>query len=367
MTGAPVLAANHSALKGVLRPPDRSLRDRRIEALFHRQHFVASRAQILEAGGTPDLIKSRVAAGRWEALYRGVYRPAGAALTDLGGLLGAVLAVGRGALLSHEAAAWLWGLLDGPCPRPSVTAFGGRGAHPPGVHVVHAKLAATPSLRQGIPVTNPLRSVVDLGVGGQADLVAIAIDRGVAARLFTPEALAAELDRLAPTRKPGLGVVRDVLAEISAVSVRSPSVLQNAFARVLARAGLPPPVAEFPVLSGRYRLDYAYPDALLAFELDGREHHGDWRSIEEDHLRRRVLARLGWTVMVFSAADVWQRAELMTAEVREALVSRGVPCPPVPDGCAPSAGTGGGGRRRPPRTRPPARGSREEERAPPCG
>jgi hypothetical protein len=323
--------------------------------LFRRQHDVASRAQILAGGGTPDLIKSRLHSGRWLGVHRQVYRPAAAPLTDHGRLLAAVLACGPGALASHRSAAWLWGLADEAYP--TVSTFDGRSPQPHGVTVHRVKLPAVPSIRHGIPVTNPLRTMLDLAVYGSEGELVIAIDRGMAARLFTPAALRAELDRWQGVRRPGLSALRALVDELRIVSTRSPSVLQNVFARVLARAGLPPPAPEVEVLNGRYRPDFAYPGVLLALELDGREHHQGWRETEADHRRRRHLAHLGWTVLVFTADDVWRRADDVVEEVRAELLSRGVRC----------AGTTGEGRQRPRRTRRPGPRTRAAERAPPCG
>jgi hypothetical protein len=331
--------------------------DLAIERFFRQHHDVASRPQLLALGATPSLIKGRVATGRWRRLHRGVFAPASAPLTDHGRLLAAVLACGTGALASHSAAAWLWGLVDDGPGWPVVSVFNGRSPRPHGVTVHGVKFRAQPSVRLGIPVVNPLRAMLDLAVGAPDDTLAVALDRGVAARLFTPAAVQAELDRWADARRPGLSRLRAVVDEVAGVSVRSPSVLQNVFARVVARAGLPPPMAEVPVLSGRYRLDFAYPDVLLAFEIDSREHHSDWAAVRRDHFRRRVLASLGWTVLVFTAFDVWRRADDVAAEVREALVSRGVRC----------EGTTAGGKRRPRRTPTPGPEIQAAERAPPCG
>jgi hypothetical protein len=328
-----------------------------LERFFRQHHDVASRPQLLALGTSKHLIDRQVTSGRWRRVHRAVFAPAAACLTDHGRLLAGVLACGDGALASHSSAAWLWGLLHDDLDEPDVSVFGGRGPQPRGVSVHRVKLPAQRSVRSGIPVVNPLRAMLDLAVMANDETLALAFDRGVASRLFTPAAMQAELDRWSHVRREGLGRLRAVVKEVSGVSVRSPSVLQNVFARVVARAGLPPPVAEVPVLSGRYRLDFAYPDVMLAFEIDSREHHAQWAAVGQDHLRRRVLARLGWTVLVYTAYDVWKRADDVAVEVREALVSRGVRC----------EGTAAAGRRRPRRTRTPGPGSQEAERAPPCG
>jgi hypothetical protein len=45
-------------------------------------------------------------------MYRNVYRICGAPVTELQLLVAAVFAAGAGAVASHRAAAWLWGLDD---------------------------------------------------------------------------------------------------------------------------------------------------------------------------------------------------------------------------------------------------------------
>jgi hypothetical protein len=321
--------------------------------LFAGQHHVAAQAQLLAVGLTPHMVNGRVRTGAFVRVHRGVLRPAWMPLSDHGRLLAAVLACRPGSLASHGAAAWLWGLDEQPSCAVSV--FGGRHPRPHGVAVHQVKLPAVPSLRHGIPVTNPLRTMLDLAVYGGGSELTRALDRGVAARLFTFDAVRAELDRWADVRRPGLPLLRAVLDDCGPVSMRSPSVLQNVFARLLRRAGLPPPVPEHEVMGGRYRLDFAYPDVLLACELDSAAFHSGWEETEADHRRRRVLARLGWTVLVYTADDVWREPESVVSEIHGELWARGVHCEERASvGNAP-----------PPRTRRPGRGTPGAGPAPP--
>jgi very-short-patch-repair endonuclease len=55
------------------------------------------------------------------------------------------------------------------------------------------------------------------------------------------------------------------------------------------------------LLTGRWiRLDAAYPDALVAVELDGAAFHGSREARERDLRRDTALAALGWVVLRFS-------------------------------------------------------------------
>jgi Protein of unknown function (DUF559) len=282
---------------------------------------VAARRHLRAAGLTARQIDARVATGHFVVVHRGVYRPASAPLTDHGRLLAGVLAAGDGALASHRGAGWLWGLTERPCPEISVP--NGRTCTAHGVTVHRVRSPGAPSLRHGVPCTNPLRTLLDLAaVLGDDHALAEAFDRGVAGGLFTPNAVHAELSRERKPGRPGGPALERMLDACGPVSLRSPSVLQNAFARLLRQAGLPDPVPEFNVLGGQYRIDYAYPDLLLAFELEGFEFHGGPMQAAADHARRRRLAALGWTILVFTPEDVRRRPQVVAAEVRREVMAR---------------------------------------------
>jgi len=223
-------------------------------------------------------------------------------------------------LASHRGAAWLWGLTE--TPAVEITVPHGSRCRAAGVTIHRTRSPGTPSLRDGVPATNPLRTLLDLAGVLDDDGLTLAFDRGVAAGLFTPNAVHAELTRERKPGRPGGPALERVLDLCGPVSLRSPSVLQNAFARLLRRAGLPDPVPELAVLGGRYRIDYGYPDLLLGFELEGLEFHGGPAQVSRDHARRRRLTALGWTILVFTPEDVLQRPDEVAAEVRREVVVR---------------------------------------------
>lgn len=293
------------------------------DRLFHHHHNVAGRAQLLAVGLTDRQIAHRLTSGQYRQVHAGVYRLATAPFTDYARLLAGVLAGGGAALASHRAAGWLWGLTDTPFVEISLPR--NRRCTARGVTVHRVRSPGVPSLRHGIPCTNPLRTLLDLAAVLDDDCaLAEAFDQGVAGGLFTPNAVHAELCRERKPGRPGGPALERMLDGCGPVSLRSPSVLQNTFARLLRRAGLPDPVPEFEVLGGQYRIDYAYPDLLLGFELEGFEFHGGPTQAAADHVRRRRLAALGWTILVFTPEDVRRRPDVVAAEVRrEVMVRRG--------------------------------------------
>jgi very-short-patch-repair endonuclease len=90
---------------------------------------------------------------------------------------------------------------------------------------------------------------------------------------------------------------------------------------LLSDAGLPEPVAEFPVEAGggRYRVDLAYPDALLAIELDDKETHLTDKAFEEDPIRENRLKLAGWLVLRYTWDGLVTDPNVIVGEVRAAL------------------------------------------------
>src|SRR5437764_15339773 len=78
-------------------------------ALSRDQHWVIARLQLLALGYSTEAIKHRVRRGRLHPILRGVYSVDRPAPTRDGWYMGAVLACGSGAALSHASAAALWG------------------------------------------------------------------------------------------------------------------------------------------------------------------------------------------------------------------------------------------------------------------
>ena len=88
---------------------------------------------------------------------------------------------------------------------------------------------------------------------------------------------------------------------------------------------VPPPVQQHPVRldGGRWvRLDAAYPDALVAVELDGAAFHGSRAARERDLRRDTALAALGWVVLRFSYARLIADPEGCRREIEAVVLGR---------------------------------------------
>ncbi|MGN6201412.1 MAG: type IV toxin-antitoxin system AbiEi family antitoxin domain-containing protein, partial [Solirubrobacterales bacterium] len=85
--------------------------DARVAQIASRQHGVVTAEQLREAGIDKSAVTRRVKAGRLHRIYRGVYAVGHRAPSWHARWMGAVLASGDGAVLSHHSAAALWKLL----------------------------------------------------------------------------------------------------------------------------------------------------------------------------------------------------------------------------------------------------------------
>ena len=121
---------------------------------------MVARPQLVQIGLGRGEIEWRLARGRLHRLHTGVYAVGHAVVTGEGRWMAAVLASGPEAVLSHRAAAALWGIrrvahpLEVSCPRLR---------RRPGIRSHWSRLPADEiTVEDGIPVTTPARTLFDL-------------------------------------------------------------------------------------------------------------------------------------------------------------------------------------------------------------
>ncbi len=242
------------------------------------QHGVVARRQLLRAGLTRDQVDHLVAVGSLILLYRGVYavghRPVGPRSREMAVVL---LAGPRGAL-AQQSSAGLWAMTR-PWRGP-VHALGTHSRSGPG-YVIHRTRHLPPedvTVHWGIPVTTPLRTLLDLSATLSLDALDAALAEALVRKLVTIEALQARatgklmtlLGTAAPTR----------------------SQLERRFRALLREYGLPEPVSN-GIVEG-YEVDLHWPAHRLVAELDGSAYPGHRRAFEADRERDLVLTAAGW-------------------------------------------------------------------------
>jgi predicted transcriptional regulator of viral defense system len=214
-------------------------RDRAIAALAGRQHGIVTRGQLRELGLSDQTIDRRLSADRLHALYRGIYSVGHRALTVEARWMAAVLACGRGAVLSHRTAAAAWQIL--PSARRAIDVTVPRGLHARrGIDLHRSHLPPDEvTVHRGIPVTTVARTLLDLAAVAARRHVERAIIEAEIRGLTDRPPLPALLARY--PRRLGIGTISAILDALDAGPARTRSELEDAFRDFLRRTQLPPP------------------------------------------------------------------------------------------------------------------------------
>ena len=290
--------------------------DRAVAALAGRQHGVVSLTQLRRLGLSDRQLHGRLAARRLQRLHRGVYAVGHPALTERGRELAAVLACGGGAVLSHRSAARLWGLVR-RVPAIEVTCSRSRA---PGKGIVVHRSPVGPEdcgVLEAVPVTTVVRTILDLAAVLTEPQLEDAVNEAELRRLFDLTALEERL-RGAPGRRGRcrLGRVLDLW--------RPPQLTRSAaerrFLELCAEHGLPTPQSN--TWAAGHEVDFLWPAARLAVEVDGAAVHRTRRAFELDRRRDRKLAAEGIHVVRVTWRDLDGESKPLARELAAILAKR---------------------------------------------
>jgi hypothetical protein len=133
-----------------------------IVELAGRQHGMVARRQLLGLGIKRGAIDARIERGILRPVHRGVYAFGHGSSRQDGRLMAAVLACGKGAVLSRRSAGQLWGIVPRRDHWPEVTCSTSAGTRRR-ITVHRGSLAADEVGEvRGIPVTSVPRTIFDL-------------------------------------------------------------------------------------------------------------------------------------------------------------------------------------------------------------
>jgi very-short-patch-repair endonuclease len=277
------------------------------------QAGILTRRQAVSGGLSADAIRVRMASGRWQRVYPGVLATFSGPLTRPAELWAAVLVAGPDAVLSHESAAELAGLIPDACPSVHVCVPLSRRVIPPAGIIVHrsSHAEAHPALQP--PRTRIDDTVIDL-TQSSADLETAAgwLIRAVAARHTTAPRL---LDAVATRYR--IRWRRELITVLADVSEGCHSMLELRYLRRVERAhGLPRGHRQHR--RGRWYDDVDYVEFGVSVELDGRAAHPP-ESAFRDHRRDNAAVLIGSRVLRYGHADVARRPCTVAAEVAAVL------------------------------------------------
>jgi very-short-patch-repair endonuclease len=294
----------------------------RVTLIASQQHGVFSRRQAREGGCTEGQIDWRIHTGAWHVVDHGVYATAGTATSWHQRLLAACLA--GPAVASHRAAAALWAFPGFEEPTVEVTAIRHLRRHAASViwHESHHLSDRDVTELTAIPVTRAARTIVDLGSVVDEALLLSALDDALRRSLVSIASVQTVLESF-DSRRLGSGAVRRALKRRPAMAAVPESVLESAFDELVHTHGLPAPTRQYRVRahdgSVIARVDFAYPAARLAIEIDSVRHHAgtlDWR---QDLVRMNRLVSADWRTLRFTADDLRHRPRGVGHAICDAL------------------------------------------------
>jgi hypothetical protein len=284
-------------------------------------------------GVTPPRVRRAVRRRLLVRVLRGVYLRSDVELTTQVKLAAAALVISPHAVACDRTAAWLWGVgvfeygeLDTTPPLETYVLRGRNATERAEVRGGVRDLMPKDWVEiNGVKVTTPLRTALDLGCKLNRRPALAAMDALMRGHGFTHEAM----HRLAIRffRRRGVVQLRQL---IPLVDPRAESPPESWTRLELIDHGLPPPEPQYWIVIGgipTYRLDLAYPHARVVVEYNGEEFHTSREDREADERRREWLERHGWTVIVvtkesFSDAALAQWIGKVRRALAEAQRSR---------------------------------------------
>jgi very-short-patch-repair endonuclease len=273
--------------------------DAQVAEIARRQHGAVSLAQLRDCGLSSTAVRERQRAGRLHRMHRGVYAVGHTAPSDQRSWMAAVLAMGGGdasgggAVLSHRSAAELWGLLPSSAGPVDVSLRNRNGKRKREGIRIHRPVLLNPAettVRRGVPVTSPARTL--------ADLRAVVSGRELRRAIRQADFL-------------GLATGPDIVGD------RTRSELERRFLWLCGRFHLPKPAVNAKI--GAMAVDFCWVERKLVVETDGYQPHRGREAFESDRARDLRLRGLGYEVVHLSYRQVFDEPREVLAVLEPAL------------------------------------------------
>ena len=280
--------------------------DTSLNALAAVNHGLITRSQVLDAGGSDRIVARRLDTARWFEVHAGVYRIGPVLLDWKGRLHAATLAAGPLAMASHGAAVVMLGL-DGVREAPlEITVPYGKRPEPSGVIVHRTRRHVDPMIVDGIAVTPPERTTLDIAWSHPSSTVELVYESALRKGMTTPSRVA---DLVALQGGWGVRGTRKVLRILDSRRPGPPtgSPAETMLLRRMRLAGIEEPVCQHVVhlSDGTVAvLDFAWPKYMKGVEVDGLEAHAAAHRLEADLRRQNLLFEVHWQLRRFSGRQI---------------------------------------------------------------
>jgi very-short-patch-repair endonuclease len=289
--------------------------ERLVVALAERQSGVVGYRQLRALNLNDPWIRRRIEMGWLIPILHGVYAVGHRPRLLRGWHQAALLAAGGRSGLSNRSAGAHWGMTNAP-GRPHVIApRSADGIEGIVVHRPRALAEGDIVEDQGLRVTSPARTLLDLaGEGASKRALERALDQAEIHHLHLP------IDELVPRcrRRRGAPTLRAVLEWHLAGSTITESEAEEAFLAIVRRTGLPDPTPQC-VVEGKRR-DFVWPREQIVVEVDGWRYHGTAQAAERDAVRDNELGLAGWLALRFTRRRVVLRGREVQRDLERAFL-----------------------------------------------
>jgi very-short-patch-repair endonuclease len=225
----------------------------------------------------------------------------------------ALMFAGPGAMLSHQTAAWWWGLTS---RRPAVIHVSTpRRCRPrPGI-AVHGRRRLPRSWHNDLTVTTLPQTLLDYASAMPFEDVRYVLAEADYRRLIDLDAVRA----IAGRGKPGSAALNSALAVHWPELARTDSRLERAFLFLIESGGLPRPRVNLRLYG--LKVDCFWPQFRLAVELDGGRGHNTERQVRRDHGRDLTLRAHDIVVRRYADEQVYHQGEAVLADLRRTIAT----------------------------------------------
>jgi len=293
---------------------------------MEQQHGHLSLTQAHELGASTRLIRSRERAGVLRRTFPSVTSVAGVPGSWLSSLWAAHLQLGPASLISHESAGQLHDY-EGIVRDLVVLSITSTAGHClPGVHVHRLVDLADHDVvdRDGLPVTSPARTIVDLAAVTSPGRLRHVVQGAVSDRRCSVIEIGATLARVRRRGKPGVSRLDRVLDDLAGEPIGR-TRLEELLDVVLESLPVPGPVSQQPIADGAQYVgvvDRLFPDQKLIIEADGRRWHVRQQRMANDRRRDAEAAAMGFLTIRFMWEQLKSEPEWCRRVVLDALAHR---------------------------------------------
>jgi uncharacterized protein DUF559 len=279
---------------------------------------VLSVGRVRALGLARSAIHERVRRGRLHPYYQRVYSVGHTKVSARARMWAAILACGGPAVAvpSHRSAAALWDIVATPTGRVDVTTLR-RNASTNAIRVHRTRTLEPEDIttRDGLPVTTPTRTLIDLANVLTPQRLERACHRAEILRLLDAAVLGQRLADLPGRRTKALAAALDSLAPGPQATRRE---LEERMLALIAQFDLPRPLANHTVEG--HEVDFYWPAAKLIVETDGAATHLTPTAFEQDRIRDAELTVAGYRVVRFTWRQLRDRPHTVARTLKALLL-----------------------------------------------